>query len=404
MKPLRLPPAVFVLVFNQFHIANVINTIGMTMYVVDRFEATNFQVGLLGLLQFTTYGSVAWAGGLLADRFAKRAMMTGGLIALSIGFWLVPLAPSLRMVYLLAAYCSVVQIAIFPANFSLIGEIAHPRRLSRLLGLSAFSLVFGGMIAAFMVGRLLESQGPMITFRACSAICLVIALFAATCAPRPDREAGVEIDPRGETLAEPPGALAPRRAFLIVALALNFTGFFFGITHQTFLVRLATLPEFDLSLGEQSNIQALRLLAAMGGYLFGIYTNRWHWRRWVLGAVLVWMAAVSLLGGLAPGPGVLTLAIFLGGFATSFANQISLYYAIGGGVVSQGRGAGLTESALALGAGLGPMFAGIAASIASTARAALFVPLGPIAVSLVLWAALMAPTKSGGADDSESGS
>lgn len=394
--PIRLPPLLYILIFNQFHIGNVINAIGLSIYIVDRFGAADLAVGSLGAITLLCYGSFAWLGGLMADRYPKRVLIPTGLSLLTLAFWAIPYAEKLGHVIALSGLCSMAHVIIMPSTFGLVAESVGPRRVSRYLGLNALVLVMAGMTAAFLVGRLYAWGGAMGTFHTCAAISASALVVMLVFAPR--QEAGEAPSPTGR-VSDPTGLPAPpapalhihrhARAFLFAALGLNFLGFFVGVLHQYFLVRVATLPEFSLSLPEQSNLQALRMMASGVGYALGVAWTGWHWRRWPFWALGGLMTVVTLLGGFAPGPAPLAAAIALGGLTTAICNQLSLFYAVGSGAVKGGRGAGLTESALAFGGASGPMLGGLAASLAGTPRAALFVPLVPILACAALWAWLL---------------
>jgi predicted MFS family arabinose efflux permease len=140
-----------------------------------------------------------------------------------------------------------------------------------------------------------------------------------------------------------------------------------------------------MTLPEQSNIQGLRMLCGGLGYVVGVVWTGWHWRVWPFWTLGGLMTVVTLLGGFAPNVPVLAVAIGLGGVAMAMCNQMSLYYAIGSGVVKRGRGAGLTESALALGGGAGPLLGGVAASLMGSPRGALFATLVPLAGCALIW-------------------
>lgn len=407
MKPVRLPPVLFLLIFAQFNLANVAILIGLTFYIVDRFGAGDFQVGLIGAISILSYGAVAWAGGALAERFPKRGLMAVGFALLTTSYLAMPFAPTLKLVYLLAGYMGVVQVLIFPANFGLMAESVRPDRVSRILGLIGFGLVLSGMIAAFFVGKIYDRFGPQAMFFIAAGISTSLTVFSAFFAPRPDPE--VELAAAGNNDSAPsaeaavpnasakPTTVQPlhpnARAFMQAALALNFVGFFMAFTHQTLLVRVATLPEFDLSPSLQSNVQSLRLFAAMVGYLVGAGWNGWHWRRWTVWAIGVGLLIAVVGAAFAPNVWTLTVFIGIGGVCTALCNQLSLYYSIGGGVVGRGQGAGMTETALAMGGGLGPLLAGMAASVAGTPRAAYAVPLVPLLICFVLWARIFSRAK-----------
>ena len=339
------------------------------------------------MIQILTYGSGAWLGGALADRMQKRPLMITGLLALAAGYALIPMAQSLAVIYALAAFCSFVQILVFPVGFSLAAECAQGEKLSRLLGMYGLSLLLGAAVAGFSVGPLFEALGFANTFRLSGSICFAIALYTMLCEPvrllELESEAQHDRAPAKPQEAMPP--LDVRRKFMIAALALNFTGFFIGLTHQTFLVRIASLPEFSLSLTQQSLIQGSRLTGGILGYACGAAWVGWHWKRWPFWLAGAWLTGVALISGFAPNGLVLGIGIAIGGLATSFGNQASLYYCIGSGVVEGGRGAGLSESALAAGGGIGPLTAGFAAAAVSTPRAACFVGILPLAISFVIW-------------------
>ena len=73
-----------------------------------------------------------------------------GLFLLTCGFLAVPYAPSLLLVLIIAGFCSVVQIIVFPPSFGLLAESVRPEKLSRVLGMNGASLVFSGVIAAWL--------------------------------------------------------------------------------------------------------------------------------------------------------------------------------------------------------------------------------------------------------------
>lgn len=384
--PLRLPPAIYILIFSQFHMANLMNAIGLSMFAVEGFGAGDFAVGVLGSILMFSYGAFAWLGGLLADRFPKRALIPFGLSVLAVIFWIVPYAGSLVQMTALGAFCSVMFVTIMPSHFSLIGESVAPHRVSRFLSFNAMVLVLAGMTGAFLVGRLFEAGGPVRAFHTSSMISAGTMVFVLLFAPRNEnREAEEEhrLDPENSpvTLRAHPHA----RAFLYGGLTLNFLGFFVGIMHQYFVVRLAVVPELEMTLSQQSNVQALRMLCAGSGYVLGVVWTGWHWKTWPFWSLGALMLTVTLAAGVAPNPVWLAAAIGAGGFGSAMCNQMSLYYAIGGGAVRGGRGAGLNETSLALGAGSGPLVGGVLAGLAGTPRGALFAPLLPIAVCVVLW-------------------
>lgn len=386
-KPISLPPLLFIILVNQLLIPNMAVTIGLTMFASDRFGASQTQVGTLGGLFFLAYGVTAYAGGLIAERFPKRRLMTTGLFLAGLIFFLIPFSRSLVHLYLVVALNSVIQVLIFPAHFSLIGDSVSPRRVARVLGINGLTLVMFGLIGAFAVGRIYKHLGPQPLFFAAGTYFLALAVFTALCAPNPDPDspAMAPLDTSTDS-AKPLPLHKNAMAFLRLALSLNALGFFVAVTHQTLLVKFAELPEFQLSFPDQSNVQSLRFFGAMTGYgIFALWPG-WQWKTWPLGLLVTWLAAISLLAGFAPNAVILTIAIGLGGVATAACNQMSLFYSIGGGAVARGRGAGLNETALAVGGGLGPILGGLAANLTGNPRAALFLPLVPIAIVGLLWA------------------
>lgn len=389
--PLRLHPVLYILIFSQFHMANLMNAIGLSMFAVEYFGAGDFAVGTLGATLMFAYGSCAWFGGILADRFPKRALIPFGLSVLSVIFWIVPYVDSLVKMTALGAACSVMFVTIMPAHFSLIGESVAPDRVSRYLSFNALILVLAGMTGAFLVGRLFEAGGPVGAFHTSAMISAGTMVFVLLCAPRNENE-----EARARAAKDPSSApmvtFKPHphaRAFLYAGLSVNFLGFFVGIAHQYFIVRLASLPELAMTLSEQSNLQALRMFCAGAGYVIGVVWTGWHWRAWPFWLIAAGMTLVTFLTGFAQTPAALAVGVGLGGIGSALGNQMSLYYAIGGGSVSGGRGAGLNETSLALGAASGPLIGGAIAGMAGTPRGALFAPLIPIAACLLLWLKLL---------------
>lgn len=397
MKPLfRLPPVLYIIIFSQFHMANLMNAIGLSMFAVEGFGAGDFEVGTLGAILMFAYGSCAWFGGILADRFRKRALIPFGLGMLTVLFWIMPYVGSLAQMTALGAVCSVMFVTIMPSHFSLIGESVAPERVSRYLSFNALILVLAGMSGAFLVGRLFESGGPVRAFHTSALVSAGTMVFVLLCAPRNENEearARAAEDPSAPEVTFEPHPHA--RAYLYGGLSLNFLGFFVGITHQYFIVRLASVPELSMTLSQQSNLQALRMFCAGLGYIIGVAWTGWHWRVWPFWLIGSLMTIVTFVAGFAQNPAGLAVGIGLGGIGSALGNQMSLYYAIGGGSVSGGRGAGMNETSLALGAAAGPLIGGSIASMAGTPRGALFAPLIPIAACVLLWTWLLpraAPT------------
>ncbi|MBI1785080.1 MFS transporter [Candidatus Sumerlaeota bacterium] len=364
----------------------MINQIGLSMYIVKRFQAGDVQVGMLGLAQSICYGMLAWVGGRLADRISKRLLMVTGLGLLACGLITLPLLNSLYAVIVAAGFCSLVQILVFPPYYGYIADTISPERLSRVIGINGMSLVGCAVVGAFIVGRIHEQLGAPAAFYASLGLCLFSLVFGSVFAPRRDEGAGpiqTAVDSSGETTTvsiHPAGA-----KFMYAAMMLNFTGFFTALIHQVFLARLGKLPEFSLSLTQQSNLHTARIIMGILGYSIGAFTSGWHWKRYPLFLGAAGLTTASLLAAFAPGPAVLAAAFCIGGVSTSFGSQMSLYYSVGGGVMKRGRAAGLNESALALGGGLGPFIGGQIADHAGTPRAALFVPLIPLALCAALW-------------------
>ncbi len=382
---LPLPPLAFILLFNVFHAGNVMNSIGLSMHLVERFGASDLQVGMLGSVQLVSYGAMAWMGGFIADRIPKRPLILIGLILLASGFYAVPHARSMTTLFVIAGFCSLVQMIVFPPYWGWVAETVGPDRVSRALGVNGISLVFCAMSAAFGVGRLYAHYGPTTTFGVSFWLCVFSAVLLIFCPPKREESSASRDGKLEKPHEEPSIAESERWKFFLAVLALNATGFFVAITHQTFLVRLGKLPEFSLPLPLQSNIHMLRMFCGAGGYALGAFWNGWHWRRWPFWVAAVWLGIASLLAFVAPNAWVLGGAMALGGVATSFGNQMGLFYCVGSGVLGRGRGAGVNESALALGGAVGPFLGGIAAQFAQNPRAALLVPIAPLGLCAVAW-------------------
>jgi MFS family permease len=363
------------------------------MHIVDRFGAGDVEVGKMGAVILGGDGSCAWAGGLIADRFPKRILISSGLLVLALASWLIPYMPSIPYVYLLGGIAAAAQIFVFPANFGLLAETIRGHSLSRTFSMNGLCLLTAAAVAAFLVGRLMERYGPVTTFHTSAVVALAVALAIQIVRPRPP--ANPDPDPHGAQTGEALPPLKFRRPFFLAVLALNFTAFFINITNQVFLVRLAQIPDLAMTLSEQSNVHTLRMVGGMAGYGLGVLWVGWHWRRWLFAAVAGWLGLMALISGSAPSPWILAAAMCLCGLAISFSNQMSLYYAVGSGVVSRGRGAGLTESALALGGGTGPLIGGYVAALSGTPRAALLIGIVPVALSLLIsWRLLRLPNKA----------
>lgn len=96
----------------------------------------------LGLMMTLIYGMSAVTQvpiGFLVDRFGARAMLTFGLLVISVGFGLIGLAPSFTAMAALGIVAAIGHSVFHPADYALLSASISPGRMARAFGIHTFS-------------------------------------------------------------------------------------------------------------------------------------------------------------------------------------------------------------------------------------------------------------------------
>ncbi|HEX2544012.1 MAG TPA: MFS transporter [Ramlibacter sp.] len=319
--------------------------------------------------------------GWLVDRFGPRLLVQGGIVLLSLGFFLLSAIDSLVDFYVAVAVISVGTSlsGYFPFSVALVHWFE--RRRARALSIMGLGLAFGG-IAVPAVGWAMQAYGWRQTAWVSGVITLVLGLPMARVVRRNPAEIGETMDglppapPAEPTLG---GTVrAPQRSFT-AAEALRTRAFWLlGVGHALALLVVTAVNVHAIShmkeglgytLPQASFVITLMTLSQAGGVLLGAAMgDRWNKRRVAAGCMLA--HAIGLL--------MLTFAVhplMLGGFAIfhgvawglrgPFMQALRADYF---GVQAIGMILGLSAILIAVGQVAGPMVAGALADLTGNYR------------------------------------
>jgi MFS family permease len=257
-----------------------------------------FAVGLLGAAELLPLVGMALLGGAIADRMDRRRLLLlgqTGLVATAGGLALAPLAgrPGVAVLYplgaLLAGFNALQDVTVSALLPNLIGRERMARVIAVSYGLIALSMVLGPALGGLLIGAF----GVQAAYAVDAVSCLAIVLTVLPIAAQPP-ERGQHHDSVLRSITEGLGYVRGNRA-LVGSFAIDLVAMTFGMPRALFAV-LAVSVFHAGATGTGVLYAAVPAGATVAAVLTGWITHARRLGRIVIWAVLVWGAAISLVG------------------------------------------------------------------------------------------------------------
>lgn len=317
--------------------------------------------------------------GWLVDRFGPRLMVRGGVLSLSVGFFMLARVESLPAFY--AAMAVIAVGASFCGYFPLSVALMHffQKRRARALSVMTMGIAAGGL-AMPLVGWAMETMGWRSTAMWSGAVTLVLGWPLAGVLRSNPSEVGERVDGgQARELNEVEALAKVLQPEFTAMQALRTQAFWLlGIAHGLALLVVTAVNVHAIShmkeglgysLAEASFVITLMTLAQAGGIGLGaLVGDRWE-KRYVAAACMVAHMAGLLLLAFAFHPAMLAAFALAHGMAWGLRGPIMQalradYF----GLTSIGMILGLSAVIIAAGQVAGPLIAGVMADLTGDYR------------------------------------
>jgi MFS family permease len=314
-------------------------------------NANPIELGLVGSITSAVHMILARRMGPLSDRFGRRRLILFGPILFASSCLLAAMTNRVEVILLLSALNGLCLSLFWPPLQAWVADLQTGSDLARNIGTLNMAWTASHLVGPIASGFLFGFH-PRLPFIFAAALSFALFLLSyGSIHDRPGTAKGKE--PVAETPSSP-----WHKNFLYAAWIANFMSWFIlGNARYQF-------PKLARELGSSPQMVGL-LIGCLGFSLFlGFFLLRgsdlWHFRRrYLFGAQA--LAAVGLLTiYLSRSPFLFALALILIGFSASVTYYSSLLYAIRLSA-QKGRGTGVHESILSIGALAGPLLGGLGA-------------------------------------------
>lgn len=339
----------------------------------ERFAASGFQLGLLGMLSNGGYAAMALVAGRLSDRTGRRPWLLVGLVSQIVLAALMPLTRNFGSL-LIVSTIQLTLLGCWWAPFmSYMSETASPAALGKALGKFNVSWCMGAMLGSatnvFLFNHF-GTRGPYV-----GAVCYFLVALAIVGFFRP---AGRLAD--DEEIEIHPG-VGRYKTLAWLALASNF---FVGGMLIYLIPRLAESVTNSGSLNAQtiSTLHALRFTAMLATFAVMGHSVRWHFSPVPYHISYGLLIAMLLLTSMIGRPALLALPFIGVGVALGMAYTLSIYYS----TLQEEKGSnlGFHEALLALGSTTGPIYGGLIMEFTGRPAAAFWLGALPMAAVWVI--------------------
>jgi len=236
-----------------FNTGLTVTLVGVIFYLIVRFEATLFQLGLLSGVGAFVFMGAAWiCGKFLSARYRAKPLTLLGASLFVIAFPIVPQIPVFSWIYLVYPVGAFGMGIFWPSLERWISSESEPGSLTRNMSLFNLSWGPGQIIAPFLAGVLFERQEHLAIWIGVLLTTSVLFLLPSIAEAKGTRE---PLDLKGPVEKLPP--------FLVVCWLGNFCAWFARSIFRSLF------PKYGLSVGlTPSVIGAFLLLAGVGQLLF----------------------------------------------------------------------------------------------------------------------------------------
>ena len=316
-----------------------------------QLKANPVELGLVGTITSSVHMAMSHFMGHLSDRLGRRRLIIAAPVIFATSCLFVTLAGRVGVILALSALNGFAMSIYWPSLEAWVADRQTGSELARNIG--SFNLSW---TAATLTGPVLSgflyTLYPRLTFLFAAAVALMLFVLIYTSLQDTEPHSVESVEPAdGE-------ASTPRKDLLYAVWVANFVSWFLiGNARYQFpkLARELGLPPYVIGL----------LLGCLGLSLFSGFfvlraTHLWHFKkRYLFGAQV--LAALGLVFLVLSSEAVLfALAFLMIGLSCSVTYYSSLYYTVHL-LEKKGKGTGLHESILGIGAVLGPILGGIAA-------------------------------------------
>jgi MFS family permease len=346
-------------------------------------------VGLTIAIQFAPLLLFGAWGGVIADRFPRRAMLIAtqsgaSVISAVLAVLAITGVAQLWMIYLLVALLGVVQLLDGPSRSVLVSEIVGPRQLRNAISLNASIFHLGALIGPALSGIAIVAVGSGWSIAANAVAAAIGALFIAwirqedlLTAPRAPKAKGQIREAVRYVLAKP----SMFWTFAIVTFVSVF-----GLPLPTLLAGMADTV-FETGAQGYGLYNSLLAVGALTGALLSTRRTELRLRTIVLGAMLY--GVLQTLVGLAPFyPMFLFLLVTVGFSRLLYATAAETMVQLSSNLRIRGRVMSFFMLILVGGQAIGGPIMGVIAEVFGS-RAAVVVSgavpaLAAVAISIVL--------------------
>ena len=272
-------------------------------------------VGLTIAIQFTPLLLFGAWGGVIADRFPKRAMLVftqcaASLISAVLAVLAITGVAQLWMIYGLVALMGIVQLLDNPSRSVFVSEIVGPRQLRNAISLNASIFHLGALVGPALSGIAIVAVGSGWSIAANAVAAAIGAILIATIrqdqllvAPRAPKAKGQIREAARYVLAKP----AMFWTFVMVLFVSMF-----GLPLPTLLAGMADTV-FESGAQGYGLYNSLLAVGALSGALLSTRRTELRLRTIVLGAMLY--GVLQTLVGLAPFYSMFLLLLVTVGFS-----------------------------------------------------------------------------------------
>ncbi|MCE5230193.1 MFS transporter [bacterium] len=339
----------------------------------DRFAASGFQLGLLGMLSNGGYAIMAFYAGRLSDRTGRRPWLLVGLGSQIVLALLLPLTRNYTSL-LIVSILQLTLLGCWWAPFmSLMTETANPAALGKVLGKFNVSWCVGAMLGSstnvWLFNHFGGTRGPYLGAAVYFGVALAIVGFCRPAGRAIADDMELELHPR----------VGHFKALAWLALASNF---FVGGMMIYLFPRLAEAVEDPLAPGTISLLHVLRFAAMLGTFALMGRSVRWHFRNAPYHVSYGLLIATLILTATLGRPGLLALPFIGVGVALGVAYMLSIYYSTL--EAEKGSNLGFHEMLLALGATTGPIYGGLLMKFTGSPATAFWLGALPMAAIWVI--------------------
>jgi MFS family permease len=336
-------------------------------------KASPIELGLVGTLAAVMHMALAHLTGRISDRLGRRRLVVAAPLVFSATCLIVTQLREIWHILALSVINGCCLAVYWPSLQAWIADRGEGRELAQDIG--SFNMSWtSATLAGPLISGALYGLWENLPFMFAAAVSLLLFVLVSLTVHDNTRRS----DQKGSTLVQrDTNALRP---FLYAAWAANFASWFImGNARYQFpkLASALNMPPYLIGLVFSS----LGLALFMGFFLLR-RTERWHFRKaFLLGAQLSSLMGLFLMT-LSEKPVLFALSFILMGASCSVTYYSSLFYSVSV-LDRRGKGSGLHESILGIGAVLGPLLGGIAAQCGGL-RAPYLLCASVVALSLVV--------------------